>query len=328
MAFIDFVKLYAKDAKTTPEALLAQEPRGFALTTNERGAAMIDFFRRTIDYDFAGKRVLDVGCAYGGFSLALAKAGAHVEGIDVSPQFIAYAEANARGVASIKFQAADASSVTLRKLYPKGWFDLVVLNDVLEHIYDTASLLANLDWLLNDKGLVFFKVPNGYSPRFILLEGHRRIFGLPLLDPDCWFYLYPQRASIFYRTLGHYQGLFTHCGFGQQILVDEEEVFRRFTPRKFKAQIKEIFEKVRDHPHPDRAFKQYLRQGLVRFRDEYFHDLETSGEEFVKFKYGSYFFYGLFGRSDAAMRMLTPIRELPGIGRIAGKTAETEQAAA
>ncbi len=327
MAYEDFVKLYAADVKSTPEKLLGEKPLSFPMSTLVRGGSLIETIARTVDFNLAGKRVLDVGCAYGGFSIAMAKAGAKVCGIDISAKFIEYAKANALNTAEIEFNVLDASSIDVRKTFEKGSFDLVLLNDVLEHIYDTASLVANLDWLLSDRGMVFFKVPNGFSPRFVLSEGHRRIFGLTVLDPDCWFYLYPKRASIFYRPLSHFQAIFSHFGLSQTLLIDEERVFARMTPRKLKEQIKEIFAKARNLDHPDPVFKTYLRQGILRFRNEFFYDVENNATEFVQYKYGSYFFTGFFARRSAKLEALTPTRTIEGFGKVT-RQATTEAAAA
>lgn len=323
MAYEDFVKLYAADVKSAPAELLKQKPLSFPLSTMQRGDALIETIERTIDLDLRGKRVLDVGCAYGGFSIAMAKAGAKVNAIDVNPRFIDYAKANALNTAEIEFNVLDASSIDVRKTLEKGAYDFVLLNDVLEHIYDTASLVANLDWLLNDTGMVFFKVPNGFSPRFVLSEGHRRIFGLTVLDPDCWFYLHPKRASIFYRPLSHFEAIFSHFGLPQTLLIDDERVFARMNVKKLKAQIKEIFVKARELEHPDPALKTYLRQGIVRFRNEFVYDVETRETEFVQYKYGSYFFNGLFARQNATLKTLTPTRHVSGVGTVADR-AKTE----
>lgn len=328
MAYEDFVKLYAADVRSEPEKLLGERPLSFPMSTILRGEALIETIGRTVDLDLVGKRVLDVGCAYGGFSIAMAKAGAKVSGVDVSAKFIDYAKANALNTAEIEFTVLDASSIDVRKTFEKGSFDFVLLNDVLEHIYDTASLVANLDWLLSDTGMVFFKVPNGFSPRFVLSEGHRRIFGLTVLDPDCWFYLYPKRASIFYRPFSHFDAIFSHFGLSQTLLIDEERVFARMTARKLKEQIKEIFAKARGVEHPDPVFKTYLRKGIQRFRDEFFYDVENNTTEFVQYKYGSYFFTGFFARKNTKLKALKSTRSIDGFGSITeGSSAEAAAAA-
>jgi 2-polyprenyl-3-methyl-5-hydroxy-6-metoxy-1,4-benzoquinol methylase len=140
MSYSDFVKLYAVDTKKTPEALLAQAPLSFPMSTLERGEKFALNVEKLVTMPVSSLRVLDVGCAYGGHSLALSKRGAKVVGVDVSTRFIDYARANASGVDDrVNFQVFDASGLKIRQTYPKGSFNLVIMNDVLEHIYDTAS---------------------------------------------------------------------------------------------------------------------------------------------------------------------------------------------
>ena len=316
MAYEDFVKLYATDVKVSPEKLLQAKPLSFPISTNIRGEATVQFLRGALDLDFKAKRVLDIGCAYGGFSIALANAGADVTGIDISDRFIEYAKVNARGIAVADFHVADASGIGLRKMLQKHSFDFVMLNDVLEHIYDTAGLIANLDWLLNPTGCFYFKVPNAHSPRWALSEGHRKIFGLTLLDPDCWFHLYPKRASIFYRRLAHFQGLFAHYNFPKLVYTDQESVFARFTKHRLEAQFKELAEKIETFEYPNATVKSYLEFGMKRFREEYLYDLENEPFEHVQFKYGSYFFTGFSGRPDAQLSPAQPARDVAGIGAV------------
>jgi hypothetical protein len=57
-------------------------------------------------------------------------------------------------------------------------FDLVIVNDVFEHIFDTAGLLENLSSLMSKGRKLFFQVPNGLAPRFVISEGHRKGFGV------------------------------------------------------------------------------------------------------------------------------------------------------
>jgi 2-polyprenyl-3-methyl-5-hydroxy-6-metoxy-1,4-benzoquinol methylase len=321
MSYTEFVNMHAADLKVTPESLLQARPLSFPISTNRRGEELVEFFKRTVALDLSRKRILDVGCAYGGLSIALAKAGGAVSGIDVSSRFIKYAEANASNTVDVDFHVVDASGIGIRKLFKKGSFDLIVINDVLEHIYDTTSLAANLDWLLSETGFIYFKVPNGFSPRFALSEGHRKIFGLTLLDPDCWFHLYPKRASIFYRPLGYFQAIFSYFNMQQIVFVDEERVFARFSLRKLKNEIKEIFNAARTYKYPNSQVKSYLQDGILRFRDEYLYDTESRSEDFVKFKYGSYFFTGFAGRKAAQIVPRHAIMDVDGIGRVADRGA-------
>jgi 23S rRNA (uracil1939-C5)-methyltransferase len=57
----------------------------------------------------AGDRVLDLFCGIGNFSLALARAGAHVTGVELAAPLVARARSNARrnGIDSARFEVAD-----------------------------------------------------------------------------------------------------------------------------------------------------------------------------------------------------------------------------
>jgi len=320
MAYLDFVDMFARKSKRDPDELLQEKPLSFPISTNYRGEKLLDFLSQIVDIDFKNLRVLDIGCAYGGFSIAMAKRGAHVTGIDVSPQFIEYARTNAKGDVELDTRVMDASSSEVRDNFERSEFDLILLNDVLEHIYDTTSLAKNIDYLLNDTGRVYFKVPNGHSPRWAISEGHRKIFGLTLLDPDCWFYLHPQRASIFYRPFEYFPAIFGHFGLGNHLWIDEEKVFERFRKRKFLNQFKEIYEIYRNNPEFDPQLKEYLKHGINRFRNEFLFDWDDLGDAYCRFKYGSYFYSGFFARPDADIGSKTEVMTLPPIGSIAAAT--------
>ena len=93
--------------------------------------------------DLTGRRVLDAGCGTGTASVELAKRGAEVVAIDLSPTLIA--EANARlphhiGHGSIEFKSGDMLDPTL------GQFDHVIAMDSLVHYQaeDTVAVLEQL----------------------------------------------------------------------------------------------------------------------------------------------------------------------------------------
>lgn len=73
-----------------------------------------DFFAKLLDDKQLGKgTALDLGCGVGKKSIALAKAGFEVTGVDISQTAIKYAKVNARkaGV-KVKFIAADATDLS------------------------------------------------------------------------------------------------------------------------------------------------------------------------------------------------------------------------
>jgi ubiquinone/menaquinone biosynthesis C-methylase UbiE len=106
-----------------------------------------------------GARVLDVGCGVGRWSRLLARRGAVVTGVDLSPTMIAQAQrrAGAEGVADrCQFRVQDLS-----RLDVGGEFDLVMGVTVLQHILEPAALRAALT------AMTAHLAPGG---RMILLE--------------------------------------------------------------------------------------------------------------------------------------------------------------
>jgi SAM-dependent methyltransferase len=86
----------------------------------------------------SGLRVLDVGCGVGRWSRRLARRGAQVTGIDLSPTMIAEARRRAaeEGVAGrCRFQTQDLSELDAGDRY-----DLVIGVTVLQHILDAGAL--------------------------------------------------------------------------------------------------------------------------------------------------------------------------------------------
>jgi 2-polyprenyl-3-methyl-5-hydroxy-6-metoxy-1,4-benzoquinol methylase len=126
--------------------LLELEQRLFILTGTESrryGEGVHSKHRHTGYHDYfskrvrPGERVLDIGCGDGALSIDLARAGAHVVGIDASAANIA--EGRARHAhPNLDLREGDA----LADL-PGERFDVVVMSNVLEHLQDRAAFLRN-----------------------------------------------------------------------------------------------------------------------------------------------------------------------------------------
>jgi SAM-dependent methyltransferase len=125
---------------------------------------------------FGGLRVLDFGCGFGAFSVRAAEEGASVVGLDLDPQEIASARAIARkrfGHLDVRFVNAPVESLDER-------FDLIMTNEVLEHVIDLGGCLQSLYDLLNPGGRLYA----GWGPLwFSPTGGHQltvKFGGLPL----------------------------------------------------------------------------------------------------------------------------------------------------
>jgi 2-polyprenyl-3-methyl-5-hydroxy-6-metoxy-1,4-benzoquinol methylase len=97
-------------------------------------------------------RILDFGCGPGWLSNILSTFGPTV-GIDLSPQAIADAKKRYLGP---QFDAVD---VFRWEYIPKS-FDVVVSQEVIEHVEDQPRYIEMISELLTDRGLLILTVPN------------------------------------------------------------------------------------------------------------------------------------------------------------------------
>ena len=101
-------------------------------------------------------RIADIGSGTGTLSLLLADEGHTVDGVDVSPEMVRLAQAEAGGRTDVRFALGDAAEVTLAP----GSYDVVLCRHVLWAMPDPAAALQRWIHLL---------APGG---RLVLVEGN------------------------------------------------------------------------------------------------------------------------------------------------------------
>lgn len=107
--------------------------------------------------DWAGKEVLDLGCAGGFMAEALDDKGASVTGIDPAAQAIEAAREHARANGrDIRYDVGVGEDMP----YEDAQFDIVVCVDVLEHVQDLAKVLSEVERVLKPGGLFLFDTIN------------------------------------------------------------------------------------------------------------------------------------------------------------------------
>jgi ubiquinone/menaquinone biosynthesis C-methylase UbiE len=128
--------------------------------------------------DVAGKKVLDVGCGTGFWSVYLAKSGASIWGIDISPKSIEVTKkrANAHGVAD-KVHAEVMSATKMN--FPDGFFDVVHGQDIIHHL--EADLFGReIARVLNAGGYAVFHENCANNPLLMFARNHIcGRFGIP-----------------------------------------------------------------------------------------------------------------------------------------------------
>ncbi len=132
-------------------------------------------------------RVLDVGCGYGHTARELARHTRHVIGIEPSPPLFSAAEqvGVASGLTNLEYH-----SLGINHLGDHEAFDLVVLDNVLEHLPDQRRALEIVSQVLAPGGVAYILVPNRLWP----IEVH---YHLPFLS-----YLPLPLANFYLRMSG------------------------------------------------------------------------------------------------------------------------------
>ncbi|MBL7199908.1 MAG: class I SAM-dependent methyltransferase [Anaerolineae bacterium] len=104
-----------------------------------------------LQFRVQGLRMLDIGCGVGNFLAVQRSLGWDVWGVE--PSYIAAQVCASRGL-RVKHGQLDGTE------WSEGFFDAVVLHQVLEHVADPQALLPKVHRLLRRNGLVQIDVPN------------------------------------------------------------------------------------------------------------------------------------------------------------------------
>lgn len=114
----------------------------------------------------AGARAVDVGCGGGLLAEALARAGARVTGIDLSPAMIDVARLHAAGESlGIDYRVLPVADLAAGE---PGGFDVVTCMEMLEHVPDPALILQSFATLLRPGGDLFVSTLNRTPKAFAL----------------------------------------------------------------------------------------------------------------------------------------------------------------
>jgi 2-polyprenyl-6-hydroxyphenyl methylase/3-demethylubiquinone-9 3-methyltransferase len=113
-----------------------------------------------------GRKVLDAGCGGGLLCEAMARRGASVTGIDLSPGSLAEAADHAQK-AGLRIAYRTASPEELALETP-GAFDIVTCMELLEHVPEPGALVAACSRLARPGGDVFFATLNRTAAARIL----------------------------------------------------------------------------------------------------------------------------------------------------------------
>lgn len=111
-------------------------------------------------------KILDIGCSDGLFSEKIQKMGHEVVGVDISEDVLALAKK--RGIQTVKLDVEKEEFP-----FQANSFDVIILGDIIEHIFDTDVLLEKCRKVLVPQGRLFISTPNvaSFARRCMLAVG-------------------------------------------------------------------------------------------------------------------------------------------------------------
>ena len=149
-----------------PDAARLGNPSFVWRSGQERRLAIIERY-----VPLEGRRVLDLGCGVGEYVRAFARQGAQAYGCDIERPRLA--QARARGAPGVMLAAGER--LPLRD----GALDVVVLNEVIEHVQDDLETMREVSRVLAPGGVAVIYAPNRLYPfeTHGVYLGKRYIFG-------------------------------------------------------------------------------------------------------------------------------------------------------
>lgn len=133
--------------------------------------------------------VLDIGCGDGGVMLPFLERGIKSTGIELDQQKAAFANAFLSNyIASGQAEIINLNIYEAEALEKyKEQFDLIILKDVIEHIFDQDKFIPYLKQFLKPGGRVYFGFPPWYMPH----GGHQQVCQHKLLAALPYYHLLP-----------------------------------------------------------------------------------------------------------------------------------------
>ncbi len=140
------------------------DPQGEFGTLHSLNPARLAYI--TERQSLAGEHVADIGCGGGLLAESLARAGARVTAIDLSPSMIEVARLHAAGE-GLEIDYRLQSAAALQESAPER-FAVVTCMEMLEHVPDPAEIVRTLAGLTRPGGSIFVSTLNRNLRAFLL----------------------------------------------------------------------------------------------------------------------------------------------------------------
>ena len=134
-------------------------------------------------------RVLEVGTGEGGVLKPFIEKGVFCVGVDLAPERIDIAnrflEQEVKA-GKVEFLFQNIYDDNFKQRFT-GYFDVIILKDVIEHVPGQQEFIAHLRTLLRTGGQIFFGFPPWYMP----FGGHQQVCRTKWVSKIPWYHLLP-----------------------------------------------------------------------------------------------------------------------------------------
>jgi len=107
-------------------------------------------------------KILELGCGTGSFTGELARSGADITAVDVSPELLEIARAN-WSAPNVRYEIQNAYALT----YSDATFDSIVGSSILHHL-EIEEALREIYRVLKPNGTIYFTEPNMLNPQIAI----------------------------------------------------------------------------------------------------------------------------------------------------------------
>lgn len=125
-----------------------------------------------------GKKALEIGCGIGIFTSLLARSGAEITAVDLSPDLAELARAR-NPAPNVDYRVMNVEELA----FPENAFDCVYGSSVLHHL-NLAKALPELRRVLKPGGSLVFTEPNMLNPQILVMKNLKPVGALLGDSPD------------------------------------------------------------------------------------------------------------------------------------------------
>ncbi len=130
-------------------------------------------------------KVLEVGSRDGGVLYPFLTRGCHITGVDISEPMVLQAKERYKN--HIAEGKATFISKDIHDFESDVKYDLIILKDVIEHVYEHDRLVKKLKTLMTNQGIIYFGYPPWQNP----FGGHQQVVENTILSKIPYYHLLP-----------------------------------------------------------------------------------------------------------------------------------------